>query len=118
MTGESGFSQRHTPSTLVDGKVSTIRKRTPTRARTAGTCRTASVSRSIVLSWPNAVAKAISENVLTSIASASCRTRQLAEAMEVKTFSEMAFATALGQLKTMLRDTDAVRQVPAVLARV
>ena len=39
------------------------------------------------------------------------------EAMEVKTFSEMAFASALGQLKTMLRDTDAVRQVPTVLAR-
>ena len=45
-----------------------------------------------------------------------CRVRQLAEVMQVKSFSEMAFASAFGQLKTMLRDTDAVRQVPAVLA--
>ena len=46
-----------------------------------------------------------------------CRVRQLAEAMEVNPFSEISFATVLGQLKTMLRDAEAVRQVPAVLAR-
>ena len=45
-----------------------------------------------------------------------CRVRQLAEVMEVKSFSEMAFASVFGQLRTMLRDADAVRQVPAVLA--
>ena len=44
------------------------------------------------------------------------RVRQLAEAMEVKAFSEVAFGTALNQLKAMLRDVDAVRQVPGVLA--
>ena len=44
------------------------------------------------------------------------RVKQLAEAMEVKEFSEMAFVSALNRLKTMLRDTDAVSQVPAVLA--
>ena len=44
------------------------------------------------------------------------RVRQLAEGMEVTSFSEMSFAAALGQLRTMLRDPDAVRQVPAVLA--
>lgn len=44
------------------------------------------------------------------------RVRQLAEAVEVGTFSEMAFGTALHQLKAMLRDVDAVRQVPGVLA--
>ena len=44
------------------------------------------------------------------------RVRQLAEAMKVKAFSEMAFASALNKLKTMLRDADAVRQVPGVLA--
>jgi HTH-type transcriptional regulator/antitoxin HigA len=45
-----------------------------------------------------------------------CRVRQLAEAMEVRGFSEIAFAAVFNQLKTMLRDADAVRQVPAVLA--
>jgi HTH-type transcriptional regulator/antitoxin HigA len=45
-----------------------------------------------------------------------CRVRQLAERMEVKSFSEMDFASVFGPLKMMLRDTDAVRQVPAVLA--
>jgi HTH-type transcriptional regulator/antitoxin HigA len=45
-----------------------------------------------------------------------CRVRQLAEAMEVKAFSETAFAAIFSQLKTMLRDTDAVRQVPGILA--
>jgi HTH-type transcriptional regulator/antitoxin HigA len=45
-----------------------------------------------------------------------CRVRQLAEVMEVKSFSEIAFASVFGQLKTMLRDADAVRQVPAALA--
>jgi HTH-type transcriptional regulator/antitoxin HigA len=45
-----------------------------------------------------------------------CRVRQLAEAMEVKSFSEVAFASVFGQLKSMLRDVDAVRQVPGVLA--
>jgi HTH-type transcriptional regulator / antitoxin HigA len=44
------------------------------------------------------------------------RVRQLADAMEVKSFSEMAFADVFGQLKTMLRDIDAVRRIPAVLA--
>jgi HTH-type transcriptional regulator/antitoxin HigA len=44
------------------------------------------------------------------------RVSQLAEKMEVRAFSEMAFVSALNRLKTMLRDTDAVRQVPAVLA--
>jgi len=46
------------------------------------------------------------------------RVRQLAEAMEVKAFSEIGFEAAFGQLKAMLRDADAVRQVPAVLANV
>lgn len=45
-----------------------------------------------------------------------CRVRQLAEAMEVGPFSEMAFASVFGQLKTMLRDANSVRQVPSVLA--
>jgi HTH-type transcriptional regulator/antitoxin HigA len=45
-----------------------------------------------------------------------CRVRQLAEAMEVKSFSEVAFASVFGQPKSMLRDVDAVRQVPGVLA--
>jgi HTH-type transcriptional regulator/antitoxin HigA len=45
-----------------------------------------------------------------------CRVRQLAKAMEVGGFSEIAFAAVFNQLKTMLRDADAVRQVPAVLA--
>jgi HTH-type transcriptional regulator/antitoxin HigA len=44
------------------------------------------------------------------------RVRELAEQMEVKAFSELAFASVFGQLKIMLRDTGAVRQVPAVLA--
>jgi HTH-type transcriptional regulator / antitoxin HigA len=44
------------------------------------------------------------------------RVRQLAGAMEVKSFSGMAFAAVFGKLKTMLRDIDAVRQIPAVLA--
>jgi HTH-type transcriptional regulator/antitoxin HigA len=44
------------------------------------------------------------------------RVRELAEQMEVKAYSELAFASAFGQLKTMLRDIDGVRQVPAVLA--
>jgi HTH-type transcriptional regulator/antitoxin HigA len=44
------------------------------------------------------------------------RVSQLAEKMEVRAFSEMAFVSVLNRLKTMLRDTDAVRQVPAVLA--
>ena len=65
----------------------------------------------------HAARKASSYEELTAPEAAwLCRVRQLAEAMEVKTFSEMAFASALGQLKTMLRDTDTVRQVPAVLA--
>lgn len=45
-----------------------------------------------------------------------CRVRQLAAAMEVKPFSEVAFAAVFGQLKAMLRDADGVRQVPGVLA--
>lgn len=56
------------------------------------------------------------EELTPSEAAWLCRVRQLAELMEVKPFSEIAFATVFGQLKTMLRDTDAVRQVPAVLA--
>jgi hypothetical protein len=47
-TGESGFSQRHSQPMLVVGKVSTIRKHTPARARTARTCRTASLLRTLV----------------------------------------------------------------------
>jgi len=46
-----------------------------------------------------------------------CRVQQIAEAMEVKAFSEMDFAAAFGQLKAMLRDADTVREIPAVLAR-
>jgi HTH-type transcriptional regulator/antitoxin HigA len=66
----------------------------------------------------HAARKASSYEELTAPEAAwLCRVRQLAEAMEVKTFSEMAFASALGQLKTMLRDADTVRQVPTVLAR-
>ena len=66
----------------------------------------------------HAARKASSYEELTAPEAAwLCRVRQLAEAMEVKTFSEMAFASALGQLKTLLRDADTVRQVPAVLAR-
>jgi HTH-type transcriptional regulator/antitoxin HigA len=66
----------------------------------------------------HAARKASSYEELTAPEAAwLCRVRQLAEAMEVKTFSEMAFASALGQLKTMLRDADTVRQVPEVLAR-
>ena len=65
----------------------------------------------------HAARKASSYEELTAPEAAwLCRVRQLAEAMEVKTFSEMAFASALGQLKTMLRDADTVRQVPEVLA--
>ena len=56
------------------------------------------------------------EEVTTHEAAWLCRVRQLAAAMEIKTFSEMAFAAALSQLKTMLRDADSVRQVPGVLA--
>ena len=44
------------------------------------------------------------------------RVRQLAEAMEVRAFSEMAFISALKRLKTMLQDADGVRAVPGVLA--
>jgi HTH-type transcriptional regulator/antitoxin HigA len=36
--------------------------------------------------------------------------------MKVNAFSEMAFASVFGELKTMLRDADSVRQVPATLA--
>jgi HTH-type transcriptional regulator / antitoxin HigA len=56
------------------------------------------------------------EDLTSSEAAWLCRVRQLAEEMEVKAFSEVAFAAVFSQLKTMLRDTDAVRQVPAALA--
>lgn len=45
-----------------------------------------------------------------------CRVRQLAEAMEVKRFSEMTFTTVVSQLKHMLRDPEAVRELPGMLA--
>jgi HTH-type transcriptional regulator / antitoxin HigA len=56
------------------------------------------------------------EDLTSSEAAWLCRVRQLAEEIEVKAFSEVAFAAVFSQLKTMLRDTDAVRQVPAALA--
>ncbi len=45
-----------------------------------------------------------------------CRVRQLAELMKVKSFSETGFTAAVTQLKHMLRDTEAVRQIPGILA--
>jgi HTH-type transcriptional regulator / antitoxin HigA len=57
-----------------------------------------------------------SEELTAPEAAWLCRVRQLAEGMEVKSFSEMDLASVFSQLKTMLRDTDTVRQVPAVLA--
>ena len=45
-----------------------------------------------------------------------CRVRQLAEQMTVKAFSEPGFSTAVGHLKQMLRDTEAIRQIPGILA--
>lgn len=45
-----------------------------------------------------------------------CRVRQLAQLMEVKAFSETGFADAVSQLKHMLRDIEAVRRVPEILA--
>jgi HTH-type transcriptional regulator/antitoxin HigA len=56
------------------------------------------------------------EEVTAPEAAWLCRVRQLAEAMEVGAFSEIAFVAVFNQLKTMLRDADEVRQVPAVLA--
>jgi HTH-type transcriptional regulator/antitoxin HigA len=44
------------------------------------------------------------------------RAMQLAQAVNVKTFSEMAFAAALSRLKTLLRDPEGTRQVPPILA--
>jgi HTH-type transcriptional regulator / antitoxin HigA len=44
------------------------------------------------------------------------RAMQLAQAVNVKTFSEMAFAAALSSLKTLLRDPEGTRQVPPILA--
>jgi HTH-type transcriptional regulator / antitoxin HigA len=44
------------------------------------------------------------------------RAMQLAQAINVKTFSEMAFAAALSRLKTLLRDPEGTRQVPPILA--
>jgi HTH-type transcriptional regulator/antitoxin HigA len=45
-----------------------------------------------------------------------CRVKQLAEAMEVKVFSEMAFTNTVSQLRHMLRDAESVSQVPVLLA--
>jgi HTH-type transcriptional regulator/antitoxin HigA len=45
-----------------------------------------------------------------------CRVRQLAALMTVKTFSEAGFTTAVNLLKQMLRDAEALRQVPGILA--
>ncbi len=56
------------------------------------------------------------EEVTAPEAAWLCRVRQLAAAMEIGAFSEIAFASALGQLKAMLRDAGSVRQVPGVLA--
>jgi HTH-type transcriptional regulator/antitoxin HigA len=44
------------------------------------------------------------------------RAMQLAQAINVKTFSEMAFAAALSRFKTLLRDPEGTRQVPPILA--
>jgi HTH-type transcriptional regulator/antitoxin HigA len=44
------------------------------------------------------------------------RARQLAQAVDVKPFSEMGFASALARFKNMLRDPEDARQVPRVLA--
>jgi HTH-type transcriptional regulator / antitoxin HigA len=44
------------------------------------------------------------------------RVRQLADAVDVKPFSESAFASALERFKTMLRDPEETRLVPRVLA--
>jgi HTH-type transcriptional regulator/antitoxin HigA len=44
------------------------------------------------------------------------RARQLAQAVNVKTLSETAFASALARFKNMLRDPEDARQVPRVLA--
>ncbi len=44
------------------------------------------------------------------------RARQLAQAVDVKSFSEAAFTAALARLKNLLRDPEDVRQVPRVLA--
>ena len=45
-----------------------------------------------------------------------CRVRQLAELMKVQAFSEAGFTGAIGRLRPTLRDTEAVRQVPGILA--
>jgi HTH-type transcriptional regulator/antitoxin HigA len=44
------------------------------------------------------------------------RSRQLAQAVDVKPFSETGFASALTRLKNMLRDPEDARQVPPILA--
>lgn len=44
------------------------------------------------------------------------RVRQLADAVDVKPFSESGFASALERLKAMLRDPEETRMVPRILA--
>jgi HTH-type transcriptional regulator / antitoxin HigA len=56
------------------------------------------------------------EDVNSSESAWLFRVRELAESMEVKKFSEIAFNDALNRLKAMLRDAEAVREVPSVLA--
>lgn len=56
------------------------------------------------------------EELSASEAAWLCRVRQLAELMKVTGFSETGFTAAVNQLKHMLRDTEAVGQVPGILA--
>ena len=45
-----------------------------------------------------------------------CRVRQLAKLMKAPPFTEAGFIAAVGELKHMLRDTEAAKQVPSMLA--
>ena len=64
----------------------------------------------------HAARKSSYEELSSSEAAWLCRVRQLAELMKVKSFSETGFTAAVTQLKHMLRDTEAVRQIPGILA--
>lgn len=56
------------------------------------------------------------EELSTPEAAWLCRVKQLAQAMEVKAFSELTFTSTVSELKHMLRDAESVRQVPGMLA--